>query len=379
MKHLLQSRFLWKLYAGYTFIILLSTLIVSVLTTQKIERDALAEIRHSLETRARFLLELMPGYLQQVPGDAFQKRIQTLGQKTNTRLTVIRSDGIVIADSSNQPSQMDNHADRPEILSAHSHGLGLATRFSNTLGVNMEYLALPIQKDSQVLGYVRTSLPLSVIDKQLSHLREAVVLGTSFAAIAALFLGFLLAKHMVTPLASMMTVAEAMAHGDYDKRLPATRHDEIGKLAQALNRMADSCRDRMETITTDRHKLSAILSGMVEGVVAVDQDENVIHMNEAAGRLLDAAPQEILNKPIWEITRIRDICEILSSTLHKGVSEQKNLRLVTVSQDQLVEMHTSPLHDGQGYIVGAVVVLHDISELERLETIRRGFVANASH
>ncbi len=375
---MLRSRFLWKLYAGYSALILTSSAIVGIMISQRVEGDALAEIQQSLHARA-VLLEEVASQLSEVPDSSFQQRISILGTEIATRLTVIGADGTVIADSDEYPSEMDNHADRPEILAARSHGIGTATRYSNTLKTRMMYLSLPVVEQGQIVAYIRTALPLSTIDGRLNHLRYTIVLGAGLSAIIALLLGLLLTNHYVRPLASMTSIAESMSHGDYDKRLVESRVDEIGKLAQALNRMAESCSNRTDTIKADRNKLSTILSGMTEGVVAVGLDEHVLHLNEAAGKLLGVSPLESLDKPIWQVTRVPEITEILTDSLRDGTSAQRKLLITTKLTDQSLEMDASPLHDGQGNLVGAVVVLHDVSELNRLEMVRREFVANASH
>lgn len=376
---MLRSRFLWTLYAGYSVLILLSAVVVGSLITQRIEKDALDEIKQSLQARAVLLSTQARNYLDKAPDPIYQKHIQILGAEIGTRLTVIRADGLVIADSEKNPAEMDNHGERPEILAVRSHGSGTATRFSDTLGKRMMYLALPVHGDDRLLGYVRTSLPLSAIDERIGYFRAAEVLGVGLAVALALVIGFLLARRVVEPLTSMTRVAESMAHGDYDQRLSTAKKGEIGKLAQALNRMAESCRDRMETINTDRNKLSAILDGMVEGVVAVNENERVLHINEAAANVLGTSAAECLDKPIWEVTRVREVCDILSTTLRTGRDAQGKFRLVAQSVDQVIEILASPLHDGQGKLVGAVVVLHDVSELHNLEKVRRDFVTNASH
>lgn len=376
---MLHSRFFWKLYAGYSALILISSAVVGILTSQRVERDARHEIRQSLEIRAMLLKEPATQSLTKAPDVAFQEHIRTLGREIATRLTVIKADGTVIADSDEHPSGMDNHADRPEVLAARSHGIGTATRFSNTLGTRMMYLSLSVRNRDRLLGYVRASLPLSEIDRRLKHLRSVITLGAGSSALFALFLGLLLTRHFVKPLASMIHVAESMSRGDYDKRLPSTRRDEIGKLAQALNRMAERSRIRTDTISADRNKLSAILSGMAEGVIAISRDERVIHLNAVAGKLLGVSPKESLEKPIWQVGHIREVSEILSAALRDETGDQRNLQLATLQKDQFIEMQASPLHDGQGKLVGAVAVLQDVSEIHRLEGVRREFVANASH
>ena len=376
---MLRSRFLWKLYAGYVALIFLSTAIVGVLIARQVERDSLEDIRGSLKARAILLTDLARRPLEGAPEPSLQERVHALGSSIGTRFTVIRPDGVVIADSQQSPATMDNHANRPEILAARSGGLGTATRFSNTIGTDMMYLALPVEKDRQLIGYVRASLPLSAVAARLGRLRSTVVLGAGVALLVALILGFLFAQRFTRPLGSMTIVAESMASGNYDQTLPVTGKDEIGKLAQAFNRMAESNRDRMETVITDHNRLLTILAGMVEGVVAVDRDECVAHMNAAAGKILRASPQESLGKQIREVTRLREVCETLHKTLHNRTEVQGQMRLVGRPRDQIVGMHASPLLDGEADLVGAVVVLHDVSELHRLETIRRDFVANVSH
>jgi len=376
---MLRSRFLWTLYAGYSVLILLTAVTVGGLITRRVEKDARDEIRQSLRARAVLLREVAVDHMHD-PSDAdFQAHILALGKEIGTRLTIIRADGVVLADTENNPAEMDNHANRPEILSVRSHGSGTAVRFSDTVGTEMMYLALPVRRDGELLGYVRTSLSLAAIGARLDYLRTAEYIGVGIAVVVALVLGFVLARRRVKPLAAMTEVAESMAGGDYKQRVSTAARGEIGKLARALNQMAESCRVRMDTISADRNKLSAVLSGMVEGVVAVDQNERVLHMNAAAGRVLGASPEESVNKPIWEITRVGEVCEIISSTLKGEVTTRRDLRLITSGDDKVLEMDASPLHDGKGGLAGAVVVLHDVSELHRLEMIRRDFVANASH
>ncbi|VAX23040.1 Phosphate regulon sensor protein PhoR (SphS), partial [hydrothermal vent metagenome] len=181
------------------------------------------------------------------------------------------------------------------------------------------------------------------------------------------------------PLSSITEVAELIADGDYSKRLPLTGKDEIGKLAQAFNRMAESSQLRMESIDTDRNNLLAVLSGMIEGVIAVDKQERVVHINEAAEGILGIAAASSVGKPLWEAPWLADVCQTISGTLKNASETTKELRIPGSPADRIVEIQSSPIRDSEGNLAGAVVVLHDISELERLETMRRDFIANVSH
>jgi two-component system phosphate regulon sensor histidine kinase PhoR len=177
----------------------------------------------------------------------------------------------------------------------------------------------------------------------------------------------------------MTTIAESISDGNYDQRVAIDRKDEIGSLAKTLNKMARSSRERLETIALDKNKLLAIISGMVEGVVAIDKNENIIHLNEAARMILGISPDKDIHRRIWEATHSSEFCQIFSVALNEETEIRKKLKIVTSSTDQNVEVHASPFRDASGELVGVVAVLHDVSELERLETIRQDFVANVSH
>lgn len=376
---MITSRFSWKLTVGLLLPTLLSTAIVVGLALQRIEKDSKEEFRRSLSAQATLLRNVAVDRFGQLHKSDLKQKVRSLGEEIETRLTIIDAQGQVLADSHQDLPRMDNHGSRPEILSALSHGSGIATRYSQQLGVTVMYVALPINNNCQLLGYARASLPLSNINRRVAGLWTVVALGAALAILAVMVLRLILERNFVRPVNAMRAVAEGMARGNYNGRLPVTRTDELGDLARALNRTAENSQNRMETIITDRNKLLSLLKGMVEGVVAVDRDERVLQMNSAAGKILGASPESSVSKPIWEVTRVRQVCDTLSQTLKNRRDVKEELRLVTRSQDQVVEMLASPLFDGEGELAGAVVVLHDVSNLNRLQTVRRDFVANASH
>jgi two-component system phosphate regulon sensor histidine kinase PhoR len=358
---------------------LLSTAIVGVLVSKQVEEETLLEIERSLEVRATLLRGLALEMFLVSTDKNVQERLKSLGEKTKTRLTLIKLDGVVLADSQEDPKTMDNHVSRPEILAAQSHGQGMTTRFSNTMDTTMMYYALTVEVEGDLLGYVRTSLPLSAIAERLSHVQALIIFSISISVFVALLLGFFVARGFAKPLTAMTTIAESISDGNYDQRVSIDRKDEIGSLAKTLNKMARSSRERLETIALDKNKLLAIISGMVEGVVAIDKNENIIHLNEAARMILGISPDQDIHRRIWEATHSRDFCQILSVALNKETEIRKKLKIITSSTDQNVEVHASPFRDASGELVGVVAVLHDVSELERLETIRQDFVANVSH
>ncbi|HER20274.1 MAG TPA: HAMP domain-containing protein, partial [Chromatiales bacterium] len=251
---MVRSRLLWRLYAGYAVLVVLTTAMLGIMVARSVEGDLLRQIESSLRSDAVLLGEIARPYLSAAPDSVFQRRIWVLGAQTGTRLTVIRPDGVVIADSREDPSGMDNHKMRPEVLEALARGVGTASRYSHTLDQEMMYVAVPLRSGADVAGFIRAALPLARVDERVANVRSIVLLGGLSAALLALLIGFLVARSFTRPIARMTAAAGAIADGDYNQRLPVDRGDEIGRLAAALNSMTTQLREHIQTITADKAK-----------------------------------------------------------------------------------------------------------------------------
>ncbi len=377
---LLRSRILWKIYAVFVAVIVIAAVIVSVVVSGVIEERTLADVRRALGVRSQMLSRLSRPILESGRVAEGDEWIKTLGKETKTRFTVISAAGLVLSDSDKDPQLMDNHHLRPEVQDSVCHTFGVSTRYSATLKTRMMYLARSVRIQGELLGYVRAALPLTLINQRVSDSRRMIIFGIGIITLLTLVLGFFLARHFIKPLLQLTKMAEAMAAGDFSLSLKSKRRDEIGRLVQAFNLMAVKSRARIETINTDRSKLNAILTGMREGVVAVDRDDLVIHINQAAAAMLQIDAAASIGKLIWEITRLQELSSILNDASQQGCEIKRNLNISYGISGQVVEMHAVPLTHGETEArSGAMVVLLDISEVRRLETIRRDFVSNASH
>ncbi|MBN1827021.1 MAG: HAMP domain-containing protein [Candidatus Eisenbacteria bacterium] len=374
-----RSRLLWKLYAGYVTLILGSAFIIGAFVSRGIERDSIARTRRNLEAEAILLREISWKALSGERDPSLQGRVEDLGGRIGTRFTVIRSDGVVIADSEMDPARMDNHGDRQEVRAARGGESGTATRFSDTVGMRMMYLAIPVRRGDHLLGFVRASLPLTDVDRRLGQIRAVVVLTVVIASALALLIGFFLARRVTEPLVRMTRAAMAVAGGEYDHPLEILSNDEVGDLGRAFNSMIEQLRARMETIVLDRNKVVAILSSMVEGVIAVDRSEKVLHINSVAARIIGADADRAVGRRISAATHVRTVSELLSRTMREVRDLTSETRVVSGGDERFIEMKASPLRDRDDRLAGAVLVLHDVTELRRLEAIRKDFVANISH
>lgn len=380
---MLRSKLLWRLYSGYAAIILFSTLIVGIMLSRQLSENATDDLQDSLRVRTALLAEIGRTAFAQSLTAASQATLQTtvveLGVNTQSRLTLIAPDGDVIADSEESPENMDNHLQRPEIIDASESSSGLASRFSQTRQQVMIYRAVPVLDGSRLLGFARVSLAATQLDTQLAQLRRIILISASIVAFVALLIGLYFANRFTGPLLKMTEAAEAISQGDYDRRITVSETDEIGSLASALNRMARNSAERMEEITLERNRLGNIFAGMVEGVIDVDQNQKIVHINQVAADLLGLSIKEVAGQPIWEVVRVAEIINALEQALNNREIVKAQMRRPTEEDDQVVDIYAASLHNEQGESIGAVIVLHNISDLDHLERIRRDFVANASH
>ena len=376
---MLRPRFLWKLYASYLALLILSIAIVGMLVARHTSQTIHGTVRDTLQTRAFLLRQLALQVLDASDPQSFSPDLRSLGAAIGTHITIIRPNGTVVADSEDDPSRLQNYARRPEIVAAHHRDTtGTDIRIGPRLGESTMYLAQPVRRQDELLGYIRTAMPLTILQERLLYIWRTVIIAGSGAAVIGLLFSVLFARQVAHPLQRMTDMATQLA-GQYAPQPAFMRSkDEIENLSNAFDRMAHNLRDRMETIIKDRNQLLTVLGGMVEGVIAVDEHDCVTHMNQAAGTILQVNPDMSIGKHVWEVTRVRAVIETLGSTIDDADNITCEVR-ITQPQELTLKLNASPLRDSRGALVGAVMVLHDVTDIRRLENIRRDFVANVSH
>jgi two-component system phosphate regulon sensor histidine kinase PhoR len=250
-------------------------------------------------------------------------------------------------------------------------------RYSHTVGYELLVVALRVEEEGEELGFVRASLPLSLIERQLGLTRRSVQLGTGAGVLAASLLGLLLSRRITRPIASMTRIARDLAAGRYESRVHVTRADEIGILGETLNRLGAEITRRIAALSQEDAQLRAMLAGMIEGVVAVDEESRVAFVNQAARSVLEITHPSPEGTTLWQMAPIRELEDLVARVRAAGTRELREVELFRGGKERVFQAHASPFHGGgRG---GFVLVLHDITELRRLERVRRDFVANVSH
>jgi two-component system phosphate regulon sensor histidine kinase PhoR len=315
--------------------------------------------------------------------ESLQEWCKRLGEQLGIRITYVAKDGAVIADSQvpfSRVPNMDNHANRPEIIQAFDEDVGTSTRYSATLERDLIYAARRIDGLSSFApGIIRVAVPFSVVKSRLDRLSKNFVLIVAATLVATILISYALVRQLEAPIRSMISAAEAIGAGDYGQRIRIYPGQEFSPLAQAINQMAESIETHIQTITEQKQQLEAILNGMSEGVMVLDAKGKIQTINRALAKLITHPPATIGRRPL-EVIRSAELQEACDRVLAESDVPQiqpHNLE-INLEEGRIFDVNIVQLRDQQGGI-GAIVVFHDISQLKRLEKVREDFVANVSH
>jgi two-component system, OmpR family, phosphate regulon sensor histidine kinase PhoR len=330
-------------------------------------------IRHTWENALRtdierILAQNAQGFALRVQNDqqhSLQQMATEEARITETRVTIIARDGVVLADSEADPKTMENHAGRPEVVDALSGKTGSSTRLSHTVGVEFLYLAVPSGDK-----IVRLAYPLSSIRQHIADIRSNLMRATILALLMALVLSVVIAEVISRRLRRIVRFAEQVAAGDLSARIAETSGDEIAQVAAALDRTARRLEENFAAIRDSRSELEALLNSMTDGVIAVSPDMTVRWANHAIGSIIHQ--QVRIGVPVVELLRHPDFLATITAALKS--KHRETTIAASLSGRRSFSINAEPLPDG-----GVVSVLHDISEVERVEKTRRDFIANVSH
>jgi two-component system phosphate regulon sensor histidine kinase PhoR len=369
---MLRSWTFWRLFGTFGLLSLLSIGLLGMVVVAQVDRHERERITNSVRVRAELARDALRG--RNDDDAARQEHVKRLAEAAGARVTLIADDGRVLADSAEDPAVLENHADRPEIVQARAQQVGVAIHYSTTLKQPMLYVALRVDDLGPDVAFVRTALPVDRLDEQIRSLHYIIWTVAACAGLVAVALAFWVARRTVRPLRELTEAARLIAAGAYGHKVYASGSDEFGALARTFNHMSARLARQFAQLEEDRQQLRAILSGMVEGVIALGADERILFVNKRAARLLDFQAQAAVGRRLWEVVRVRPLQDLARRTLADPEPRQEELRWNSPGLRSLT-VHAARLASTGG----AVLVLHDTTDLRRLERVRQDFVANVSH
>lgn len=353
-------------------------LVATLLVAWSIRHSVNERIERSLVTQARLTAELLsrqrPSSRAELDAEA-----DTLGRLAEARVTFIAPNGTVVGDSevpAGTLSAVDNHADRPEVRAARADGIGVARRYSDTVDADMLYVAVVVPNSPLPdVSIVRLALPLTEVGQQLAVVRRAAVAAALTGLGVALALAWITSALLARRMRTIADGARRYASGDLTRPVRDRGTDEIGAVARVLDDTVREVGRRAEELAADRARMEAILGGMIEGVLVVNDQGRLQLINGAARRMLKLTDSAD-GRHYLEIVRHPDIAAQIGAALAGTATEGRELTLPQAPGTIFVARSASVV---TGTTRGGVLVLHDISDLRRADQVRRDFVANVSH
>jgi two-component system phosphate regulon sensor histidine kinase PhoR len=375
---MIQRRLLWQLFPTYLLLTLFAMAAATYFSVHILNKIYLEKKVADLTERALLIEDIVADHLLPNQRVTLDSIIKITGRRANTRITVILTNGRVIADSDENPAVMDNHGDRPEIKKAFAGERGTSIRHSYTLNKKLMYVAIPLKSKGALMAVLRVSVPLTLIEQFVEDIRNKILWIMLIVISIFSILSLIVSRQISHPLEQMLQGIEHFTRGDFNFRLAKPKSLETAKMAEALNQMAEQVDEKIKTIIEQKNEQQAVLESMVEGVLAIDRDEKIIHLNNAAAKLLHLDVSIATGSSIQEVVRNIELQTVIGKTLQENLAVEEEIVLRN-KNEHFLQVHGTVLKDALSQTMGAVIVLNDVTRLRRLENVRRDFVANVSH
>lgn len=356
----MKSRVFFKLLASFIMVIVAATITLDFTVRRSWENSLDQEIERSLTQKTL----MFANRVQTDNQTSLQDIASQEGQAADARATIIDHEGKVLADSEAEPSGMENHAHRKEFVAALRGSVGSETRRSHTLGIPFLYVAAPVSG-----GAVRLAYPLSEVEATTARVRRTLLMGTGLALLLALVLAGIAAQSTARRLQRIVKFAEDIARGDLSARISESSADEIGLVGAALDKTGRRLEASFAALSDSRRQLETLLNSMQDAVIAVGSDGRVQWANQGMNRLVQKAR---IGSPLIETVRDPDFLAVVRSAAEQKTAH--TARASTMVPGRTFDITAAPMPGG-----GAVAVLRDLTETERVEKTRRDFIANVSH
>jgi len=376
-----RAKLFWKLGLTYLGLLLIVLLAVGLYSSYVLRRDHIRAADDRLASLLSVAQSRLPDFGS--PGE-LQPWAEWMA-RSGARVTVIDSAGKLLADSATDSEAAENHLVQPEVQQAIASGVGHSVRYSDSLGSDLVYRAVRCQASGGSFVVLRMALPLAEVDASVAELQRKLFGASLLILVLGGVISLIYFQRLAARIERLTAFSRRIAEGDF-RALPAEGpRDELADLAHALNDTAARMDNTIRSLSGERNQSSAILRSMVEGVGVIDAHERLVFSNRAFSEILNLDPASIEGRPLIEVVRNSDLLSLIRRALRGeeglrtdmavGIVQQRTFS-ITATPVQALEV-TSPASPEKPS--GAVVVLHDVTELRRLERVRQDFVANVSH
>ena len=370
-----------KIIASYILLILVLTISFSLIMMNSFNHLITLQIRERFSNEGLLVKELFISQYEKILSSNdfdFQSFATEVGGRVNTRVTIIAEDGTVIADTHEKPENMNNHLNRNEVNKAiKTNALASSIRFSNTVQADFMYVAVPVSIDDRffVIRVAKEMVELKLINEEI--VRVAMISIILAASIAAL-ISVVVSKRITDPIDALTDAANEISNGDFGRKIYITAHDQIGELAEAFNKMSFNLNSSMMELKQRNSELEAILNSIISGIIAVDQNKNILLINKVCFDILQLPEASVVqHESMYKIIRNEEIAAMVENSMIDGLSQMRELPYVHI--DKILRIYVNPILSTTKEIMGSIVVIQDVTQIRKLEQMRSDFVSNVSH
>ena len=365
----------WRITISFILVVLIIMGILGAYLVNSTRNSQLDNLRSQLENEARITAEAsLPGFLGPDEPNDLDALAKKLGVEIGARITIIALDGVVLGDSEEDPSVMENHADRPEIMDALTTGVvGESTRYSTTLGQVMMYVAVPVIYQSEALGVARVSLPLTTVESLVRQVTVIIIIAMAVAMALVVLAAWIIARTTTRPIRRLTAASKRIASGELGQKITIKAKDEVGELTHAFNEMSAKTKELVETISEDRTRLATILDNMTDAVIMIDSEGNISLANRAAENLFNIKEAE--NRPLIEVVRDHEVDELLKLCLKTAGTQ--TVQYESGMSKRYIRAIAIPVMHNE--LTSVLLLVQDLTELRNLQTTRRDVIGNISH
>jgi two-component system, OmpR family, phosphate regulon sensor histidine kinase PhoR len=376
MKRPWNNKLIYTFFLSYLAIIILLSVGFFLYSSKMLRDFYISSLDKVMEQKTRILARLLPW--QESPG-SLDDACRALANELGVRITVIAQDGTVIGDSDEAATRLENHGSRPEVIEALSRGTGTAVHYSSSVKHDLFYHAYR-QTDGSRQRIVRVAVSFSEVENVTASLGRTLLAGVLLCSLLGLAVAYVFSRRVSNRINRLAEFSKSVAEGRFGQPvLPRIGDDELDVLEQNLRDMSLKIRDNINELRSEKEKFDSILRCMVEGLVVIDPKGKVLLINEQARTMFAVTDEQIRNGSFLEISRSPAMHGILREVLAFDFSRNTYSKRISLGDGRWFRVNAVSLRNGTERPSGLILVLHDITEIQRLETVRSDFVANVSH
>ncbi|HSN65103.1 MAG TPA: HAMP domain-containing protein, partial [Fusibacter sp.] len=366
-----------KIIASYVALTVILTMLFAFIMMNSVSDSMKVQFKERFENEALLVKNIFIKAYTLDSNLDYGQFVNSLNADSETRVTIVDKFGVVLADSIEDPKNMNNHLNRDEINQVVKTGkMGTSIRYSNTAKADFLYVAVPVQIDENfwIIRVSKQLVALQQINRQIINVGLLLMIA---AAAIALVMSIVISKKITDPIDSLTLAANEIADGAYGKKIYLTGNDQIGALTIAFNKMSQNLGTSLDELKQRNLELEAILNSMINGIIAIDQNKNIILINKFCFEILDL-PQDYVveNESMYKIIRNEEIAGLVEQAMTDGVSQTRELPYVHL--DKVLRIYVNPILSSEREIMGSIVVIQDITQIRKLEQMRSDFVSNVS-